>query len=387
MKTNDLSHERNDLIMKKISLKNTNSKKFSTLETFDSDGVLCGEISINEEGKSDYCVDFDEGKFNSLRFVGDSKTGKLYPGSLSIGIEYKFNENMGRELTYLYSPNVTRSGRVDNYVLTDEKNLAHREDKSKKISVFVPKSYDGKTPHDILYFFDAQNLFSAAGDYTENGDPYGSWQLDFVINELHRQYGKNIIVVGIDNADMYRSQELFMDPKKFGKLSPLAFAIPEDDFTRGYLEGLSSFMVTTLHSFIKDKYLVKDDNIGIGGSSMGGIASFFCSLYEMGFYKYVLSYSPAYGLYEMEAFDNWFRLIDFKKYADILPKIHIYCGVGDMLEEQLLPAAKAMKNLLVSHGYDGKKLFETYDSDKPHNEESWRLVLPESFSYLFDLKG
>ena len=44
-----------------------------------------------------------------------------------------------------------------------------------------------------------------------------------------------------------------------------------------------------------------------------------------------------------------------------------------------------MKNLLISHGYDGEKIFETYDEEKPHNEESWRLVLPESFSLLLDL--
>lgn len=372
--------------MKKVYFKNSTNNKSFEIQLIDRKCVVSKNFLNGEDGR-EFTIDFDENTFAGLCAVSGEKTGTVYPGALSIGFEYKLNEGMERNLTYLYSPFVTNTGRVDNFVLFDEKNLAHREDKSKKISVFVPNSYDGKTTHDILYFFDAQNLFSCAGSYTENGDPYGSWQLDLVISELHRQYGHNIIVVGIDNADMYRSQELFMNPNKFGKLSPLATAIPEDDFSRGYLEGLSSFMVTTLHSFIKDRYCVKEDNIGIGGSSMGGIASFFCSLYEMGFYKYVLSYSPAYGLYETEAFDNWFKLIDFRKYTDILPKIHIYCGGGDMLEEQLLPAAKAMKNLLVGHGYDEKKLFETYDSDKPHNEESWRLVLPESFSYLFDLKG
>ena len=304
---------------------------------------------------------------------------------LTIEVEERLNESMGKNLYYLHSKDVTKTGRVDNYILRDERNLSHREDKSKKISVFVPESYDGVTPHDILSFFDAQNLFCMAGDYTENGDPYGSWQLDLVIHELHRQYGKNIIVVGIDNADIYRSHELFMNPDKFGDLSPLATAIPDDNFSKGYLEGLSAFMVTTLHSFIKEKYYVKEDNICLGGSSMGGIASFFCGLYEMGFYKYILSYSPAFGLYEIDAFDNWFKIIDLKKYTDKLPKLHIYCGSGDMLEEQLLPSSKAMKELLVKNGYDGEKIFESYDLKKPHNEESWRLILPESFSLLLDL--
>ena len=173
-----------------------------------------------------------------------------------------------------------------------------------------------------------------------------------------------------------------MNPERFGNLSPLAFAIPEDDFTKGYLDDLSSFMLTTLHSFIKERYCVKEDNIGIGGSSMGGIASFYCGLKNQASYKYVLSYSPAFGLYEMKAFDEYFTTCNFNAGS---PKIHIYCGKGDLLEQQLLPAAMNMKELLVKHNYPSENIFETYDDEKPHNEESWRLVLPESFSLLLDL--
>ena len=303
---------------------------------------------------------------------------------LEISVEKRFNDKMDRELEYLCAGDIVKTGRVENHIIRDEKNLYYRDDLSKKISVFLPESYDGVTPHDILYFFDAQNLFCMAGDYTESGDPYGSWQLDLVVSEAHRQLGKNIIVVGIDNADMYRSHELFMNPDKFGKLSPLATAIPEDDFSKGYLESLSTFMVTTLHGFIKENYCVTEGNIGIGGASMGGIASFFCGLYEMGFYKYVLSYSPAFGLYEMSAFEDWFRMIDFKKYTDKLPKIHIYCGGGDPLEQQLLPASRVMKKTIVKYGYEESLVLESFDEKRAHNEESWRIVLPESFGFLLN---
>ena len=115
---------------------------------------------------------------------------------------------------------------------------------------------------------------------------------------------------------------------------------------------------------------------------MGGIAAFYCGLRDLGFYKYLLSYSPAYGLYEMSAFDNYFKSKAFAVNTDVLPKIHIYCGEGDPLERLLIPSSKAMKDLLVSNGYDAEKIFETYDEEKPHNEESWRLILPESFSLL-----
>jgi predicted alpha/beta superfamily hydrolase len=365
--------------MSKIFFRNTNN--------WNNVYAIIGNKKIlltNVDSMGNFIVEFDNSVYNSIRFENEigEKTGTVYPGLLDIGVEDKVNENMGKSLTYLFSKEDETTGRVDNFVLTDEENLTHREDMSKKISVFVPKSYDGVTPHNILYFFDAQNLFGEAGKYTENGDPYGSWQLDVVLTEIHRQFGKKIIVVGIDNADKYRDQELFMDPAKFGILAPLASALPDEDYSKGYLDDLDDFIKQTLHPFIKQKYSVLDENIGIGGASMGGIAAFYCGLREIGFYKYVLSYSPAYGLYEMSAFENWFATKNFSDNKDILPKIHIYCGEGDPLERLLIGSSKEMKGILVRYGYPDEKVFETYDEEKPHNEESWRLILPQSFEKL-----
>ena len=340
------------------------------------------QIALNKD-----TLEFDNSKFDHLCFeFGGERTGKVYPGALTLGVEYKMNEKIGKHLTYLFSKGIEKTGRVENFVLQDSQNLSYREDKSKKISVFLPNSYDGMMPHDILFFFDAQNLFGSAGEYTENGDPYGSWQLDVVLNEIYREYGTNIIGVGIDNADQYREQELFMNPEDFGALTPLATALPDEDYSHGYLDGLSDFIVNTLHPFIKAKYCITDGNIGIGGASMGGIAAFYCGLREMGFYKYVISYSPAFALYETEAFERWFERLNFMKNADKLPKVHIYCGEGDPLERLLVGASKDIRGKMMQYGYPSERIFETFDAEKPHNEESWRLILPQSFTYLLDLK-
>ena len=335
--------------------------------------------AVRECGEEYLAIEFDSSRFTHIYFECDGeKTGKVYPGDLSIGIEYKENASLNKKLTYLFSEKADSTGRVDNFTLDDGINLAYRNDKRKKISVFLPKSYDGVTQHDILYFFDAQNLFGAAGHYTDCGDPYGSWQLDTALSFTE----KNVIVVGIDNADEYRESELFMSPGSFGKLTSLATAIPEEEYREGYLDGLSDFMINTLHPFIKGKYCVKEENIGIGGASMGGIAAFYCGLREMGFYKYILSYSPAFALDKIDAFDGWFKKSDFYNNNDLLPKIHIYCGEGDPLERLLVGAAREMKEVMVKNGYPPEKIFETFDAEKPHNEESWRLILPQSFTYL-----
>jgi len=374
--------------MKKIYFRNSKNwnKAFAVLYTANDENTKT--IELNKcDVDGDFILEFDNEKYDHVRFEGSlgEKSSVIYPGEISIGVEYKTNLGMNRDMTYLFSKNSTKTGRVDTYVINDIKNLSHRDDKSKKINVFVPSTYDGATPHGILYFFDAQNLFCEAGYYTKCGDPYGSWQLDTVLSEIHRQYGKNIIVVGIDNADKYRDHELFMDPSCFGELAPLASALPDEDYSSGQLDNLLDFIKDTLHPFIKSEYSVNDE-IGIGGSSMGGIAAFYCGLRERDMFKYILSYSSAFGLYQMKAFEKWFSKMDFASTNEALPKIHIYCGGGDMLETMLLPSSREMKSALVKHGYNEDFIFETYDMEKPHNEESWRLILCESFSKLFDLE-
>ena len=344
----------------------------------------------NRDEDKDYVVEFDNSKYNHLYFHNSlsekKKTSKIFVGNSTIGCQFKYNRSQKRGLTYLYSKEDKITGRVDTYTFNDEVNLAYREDQEKKVNVFIPSSYNENIKHDILYFFDAQNLFSRAGEYTNNADPYGGWQLDIALNSIYHQYGKNIIVVAIDNADKYRSEELFMDHTVFGKLSSLATGdIPEEIFRKGHLDELSTFMINTVHPLIKEKYSVKEDNIGIGGSSMGGIAAFYCSLKELGFYKYCLSYSPAYGLFELNAYEDYFKKLNFKKNIKKLPKIHIYCGSNDPLEKQLEVASRKMKEILVEYGYDDKLIYETYDIDKVHNEEAWRLILLDSFTFLLDL--
>mgnify|MGYP003293765928 CR=1 FL=1 len=52
----------------------------------------------------------------------------------------------------------------------------------------------------------------------------------------------------------------------------------------------------------------------------------------------------------------------------------------------MIGSAKEMKVALINYGYPKNKIFETYDQEKSHNEESWRLILSESFTKLLDLQ-
>lgn len=374
--------------MSKLYFRNTKNWTGVYAEQLCADGTAASCALTQTDADGDLVLDFDRARFESVRFCGTDprgeaqQTGRVFPGGLSLGVEQKYNENKECDLTYLFAKQCRATGRVDTYVLEDERNLSYRQDARKKINVFLPSSYSGDTPHEVLCFFDAQNLFSDAGSYTEDGDPYGSWQLDVVLDALHRREGKNVIVVAVDNSDELRMSELFMEPKAFGKLSALAAELAGEHGVEGHLDELYGFVTETVLPFLGSKYSITQSGMGIGGSSMGGIAAFYCALKCPGTFSYCLSYSPAFGLYEMEAFESFFIQSDFVGKRELLPKIHIYCGEGDALEGQLVVSAREMKKTLVRCGYPEARIAETYDPSKPHNEESWRLVLGESFSFF-----
>ena len=179
--------------MKKLYFNNHEQWKKVSAVCSTADEIM-GEVVEAKETDSAGCyeIDFDNEKYRNIYFSGGigRRTKTVIPGAFSLHVEKRFSKEKNEDLTYLVSRNNFNLGRVENYTLIDEKNLSYRHDKSKKISIFVPYHYDGKTEYDILYFFDAQNLFSNSGEYTENGDPYGSWQLDIVLDELYMQYGK-----------------------------------------------------------------------------------------------------------------------------------------------------------------------------------------------------
>ena len=314
--------------------------------------------------------DLDEN--SSIIFYNDSfKTDVYLIANVDIGIEYKYNRKLKKYLTYLYDPYNEEIGKVDTYTLFDKKNLAYRNGK-KVINVFVPKNYDSNKKYGLLYFYDSQNLFRNNPPYTKKNDPYGGWQLDEVVSI----FNKDIIVVGIENADKHREFELSFKAKDESYAT--IFEGSPTCVPDGRLENLLYFVHETLHPFIKNTYSIDEENIGVGGASCGGLAAFLTGVTYPDRYKYVLAYSPAFLLYANKYWKEFFKNMKFEK----LPKIHIYSGANDELEAFIYDTTKSFKPQLVAHGYDENKIKETYVKEFPHNEVAWRLILPTSFDYL-----
>lgn len=299
------------------------------------------------------------------------KTDIYYIGNVDIGIKYEYNKKTKKFVTYLFNPYQDDIGHVDTYTLVDHKNLAYRGGE-KVVNVFIPANYNPNKKYGLLYFYDSQNLFRNNPIYTTKNDPYGGWQLDEVLS----CYNKDIIVVGIENADEYRERELSFKVKD--KSYATIFDNQPTDAINGKLECLLSFVHETLHPFIKKSYSIDEENIGVGGASCGGIAAFLTGVTYPERYKYVLAYSPAFLLYSDKYWIEFFKNMKYEK----LPKIHIYSGSNDNLEIVIYETTKVVKPKLVAHGYPEELIKETYIKEFLHNEIAWRLVLPTSFDFL-----
>ena len=321
-------------------------------------------------------VDEDELDENSFIyfFKGNKKTDKYLIAKKDIGIKYAYNPKIKKNDTYLYNPYLEDIGHVDTFELTDEVNLAYRGGK-KIINVHVPHNYDPNKKYGLLYFYDSQNLFRNSPKYTAKNDPYGGWQLDEVLSI----YDKDIIIVGIENADDHRMLELTLPVTRKELMNE-----KEEEFakylTMSCLDKLLNFIHETVHPFIKNKYSIDEQNIGVGGASCGGIAAYLTALSYPDIYNYALVYSPAFLFYAKEYFIEFIKNIKSKK----LPKLHIYSGFNDDLEKTIYNSTIPMKELMVNLGYPANKIKETYVKEFMHNEIAWRLILPTSFDFLLD---
>lgn len=292
----------------------------------------------------------------------------------SISLEY----NPQKECydAYLINKNQTYS-KVLNFALKDDKNLYYRPDKSKNIHIYLPHDYNENKKYGLLIMFDGQNLFDKrnVGNYTSLNDPYGSWQVETSMEHAKKIIPNEYIVVGIENADDIRMNELMMN-KNFGTLRDKK--VLEGYPFVGYLDNLDDFINETLFPFLNNKFSIDMNNLGIAGSSCGGVACHYVGLKNLGKYKFILCYTPASGLYDDIAWDNFYKKINLNNNTDKLPFFYYFQGKKDPLEKLLAKANKNLVLTLLNNGYK-EDMIETYIEPKAfHNETAWRYA----FNYM-----
>lgn len=223
----------------------------------------------------------------------------------------------------------------------------------KAVYIWTPKSYthSSNKKYGVIYMFDGQNLFY------KNSTGYGSWNVHQTM-ELTGGY----IVVGVDNADIYRDSQL----------TPELGMVREnyiDDFSHGTGAEFAQFIINKIIPYINANYNVFTDkeHTAVCGSSSGGLESFYIGMLYNNIFGCVGALSPALALYDSKIWNAFFQQIAL----DTPPRLYMYIGNNDPAEKELSVDVVKMKDYLDNKlEYKSEIIFD-YIKDNYHNEACW----------------
>ena len=236
------------------------------------------------------------------------------------------------------------------------------------VRVWLPGSYDFAAPkkHPVMYMSDGQNLVDL---YLT---AYGDWHLDRVVRTLGQEGYIEPILVGIDCPKPPRQRSNELNPpypitKKFRSQETPNHPIANQFID--YIVGTLKPLVDSLFSTDSRK-----EATAIGGSSMGGIMSFYGFLAYPNDFGFAMPFSPALFFYKKKEIRAMFDE------HNPLPSTHarIYLAVGGRkFEKVFVRTTFYARDLLIKRGFDEEHLGFHFERGEIHHEEAW-------YKYSFD---
>lgn len=241
----------------------------------------------------------------------------------------------------------------------------YSDGRTRNIRVWIPEGYDPsdtEKKYPVLYMHDAQNLFDSYTSFA------GEWMVDEAISDMIGQGYEGAIVVGIDNSSD-RINEYTPD-------WPDVDASTADDPSG---DKYAAFIVETLKPYIDSHYNVRTDkaSTGIGGSSMGGLISYYIGLEYPDVFGQVLVFSPSFWLFSEDTIGSVISAKDFSDGKN-LPKMFLYVGG----EASIAPYIGFVKDAMIQAGYPEEKLNSLVDDTQTHSESAWSKYFPEAYQWL-----
>ncbi len=257
----------------------------------------------------------------------------------------------------------------------------YTEGRQRKIRIWVPDGYDAQDTtktYPVLYMHDGQNLFDSYTSFS------GEWRIDEAIGSLMDGGYDGTIVVGIDNS-IDRLNELSPSWPRSSVGNPV--------ITDPSGEKYAAFIVETVKPYVDAHFHTNPsrETTGIGGSSMGGVMSFFMAMTYPNVFSYAMLFSPAMQVYADQTSENFVQDLDFSN-TDLLPRLYIYSG-GTVAapgtiptgESTITPYVGIIRDALLDNDYPSAKIMTHTDPTKGHNEAAWATYFPIAYSWLLDL--
>lgn len=234
------------------------------------------------------------------------------------------------------------------------------------IWVYLPANYEtSNETYPVLYMFDGHNLFFEELSYAGT-----TWGMKDYLDTT----GTKLIVVGQNCNHDGQERESEYCPFTPVKVKGWESTVKKGDIT-------ADWFVNTLKPYCEKHFRVstKREDIGIGGSSMGGL---------MGDYM-AAKYSDVIGNFACLSPATEFapkRCLSFIKKQHIHPNTRIYRSFGS---EELRGRRKEMKAiellLQISNAFIDKGciVHTKLHVGEQHNEAAWAKLVPEFIPFLF----
>jgi predicted alpha/beta superfamily hydrolase len=262
-------------------------------------------------------------------------------------------------------PPPTLTGNILRHRAFPSKILRNRRD----VLVYLPQGYrrfSGKR-YPVLYLHDGQNVFDAA---TSFGGV--EWGVDEAAQQLiGKKLIEPLIIVAIANTGEDRIHEYAPTP---AQIDP-----PKRKRSKGQLRNYGRFLTEELKPFIDRKYRTKDEAefTGLGGSSLGGLATLVLGLWFPNHFTRLAVMSPSIWwddcvIYKIvEAIDE-----------EAKPPLRIWLDTGT--HEPGWERAAALRDRLLEKGWrlhDDLHYLEVEGAD--HSEGAWGARVDPVLRFLF----
>jgi predicted alpha/beta superfamily hydrolase len=268
-------------------------------------------------------------------------------------------------MRFAFMPPTTLTGNIQRHRAFPSKILGNRRD----VLVYLPQGYRRFTGrrYPVLYLHDGQNVFDAATSFAGV-----EWGVDETAQRLIRQkLIEPLIIVAIANTGEERIHEYAPTP---ARIDPA-----KRKRSKGQLRNYGRFLIEELKPFIDRKYRTRREAefTGLGGSSLGGLATLVLGLWFPDHFTRLAVLSPSIWWDDCAIY----KIVDeVDEIAKPPLRIWLDTGTGEPGWER----ARVLRDRLVEKGWrlhDDLHYLEVEGAD--HSEGAWAARIDPVLRFLF----
>jgi len=242
--------------------------------------------------------------------------------------------------------------------------------RTRRVWLYLPPGYAASTRrYPVLYLQDGQNVFDAATSFS------GEWGVDETLDSLHAAGDRGVIVVAVDHGGEHRMDEYQPWRSESGR------------YGGGEGGPYVDFLVRTLKPYVDGHYRTLPDraNTGVGGSSLGGLISFYAALRYPDVFGRVLVFSTPFFLHP-----QIFALARAARARRPATRFYFDAGrdegrsTAGIPERAMARSQGAIVDSLAAAGIDtAADVRSLLPADGAHAEWFWRREFPAAYRWLF----